>query len=306
MSATIDRIGKRAETVDTPASRARFYDPENFFSFSLPPVPRLRFLAERDQALAESGPSGEIALDASDALGTPYAATTPLLLARYLRIQAGERLNVSRRASAEVFYVMRGAGLSTGAGEEIVWSTGDAFCFPGGCEIGHRATADTVLFSVCNEPLLNFESLEPPRVRHARVSPVLWSRQEMATRLETIFARPASDQMSGRALQLASELMAPMRHPVPTINVAFNTLEPGGDQRPHRHNGVAITLAIQGEGVYSMIEDEQVNWSNGAAMVTPASELHSHHNRGTQRMESIVFQDEGLHFYTRTPGFSWD
>jgi len=90
------------------------------------------------------------------------------------------------------------------------------------------------------------------------------------------------------------------------MNVAINTLEPGSDQRPHRHNGVAITLAIQGQGVYSMIENERVDWVVGAAQITPAAELHSHHNRGTERMMSLIVQDEGLHFYTRTPGFSWE
>ena len=87
---------------------------------------------------------------------------------------------------------------------------------------------------------------------------------------------------------------------------AINTLEPGKDQRAHRHNGVAITLALEGEGVYSLIENERVDWVSGAAQVTPATELHSHHNRGTKRMRSLVIQDEGLHYYTRTPGFSWD
>ena len=42
------------------------------------------------------------------------------------------------------------------------------------------------------------------------------------------------------------------------------------------------------------------------AQVTPATDLHSHHNRGTKRMRSAVIQDEGLHYCTRTPGFSWD
>jgi gentisate 1,2-dioxygenase len=89
------------------------------------------------------------------------------------------------------------------------------------------------------------------------------------------------------------------------MNVAINTLQAGGDQRPHRHNGAAITLAVIGEGVHSMIEDERVDWAEGAAQVTPAAELHSHHNRGNKRMLSLVVQDEGLHFYARTPGFSW-
>ena len=55
-----------------------------------------------------------------------------------------------------------------------------------------------------------------------------------------------------------------------------------------------------------MIENERIDWVTGAAQITPATELHSHHNRGDRRMESLVVQDEGLHFYTRTTGFSWD
>jgi len=55
-----------------------------------------------------------------------------------------------------------------------------------------------------------------------------------------------------------------------------------------------------------MIEDEKVPWVSGAAQITPAAELHSHHNQGNRRMRSFVVQDEGLHFYLRTPGFSWD
>ena len=100
----------------------------------------------------------------------------------------------------------------------------------------------------------------------------------------------ASEELAGRAVQLSSARMEPAAYPVPTMNVAINTLEPGGDQRPHRHNGAAITLAIEGEGVYSRIEDEQVDWSTGAAQVTPATELHSHHNRGPRRMVSLVAQ----------------
>jgi gentisate 1,2-dioxygenase len=55
-----------------------------------------------------------------------------------------------------------------------------------------------------------------------------------------------------------------------------------------------------------MIEDQRVDWSDGAAQITPATLLHSHHNRGTKRMRSLVIQDEGLHLYTRTPGFSFE
>ncbi len=41
-------------------------------------------------------------------------------------------------------------------------------------------------------------------------------------------------------------------------------------------------------------------------LIPPATKLHFHHNHGTQRMRSFVIHDEGLHFYTRTVGFSFD
>ena len=68
-----------------------------------------------------------------------------------------------------------------------------------------------------------------------------------------------------------------------------------------------ITLDENGICNASTIDQkEKIDWKKGVAQITPASELHSHHNRGSKRMTSFVVQDEGLHFYLRTPGFSWD
>lgn len=290
---------------DDPVGRARLNDPANFFAFQLPRVPRRQFVAERDRAFDPAAETGEVLLDAADELGTAYPATTPLLLARYIVIRAGEQHAVHRAASAEVHYVLRGAGSSDGYGEHIDWQSGDVFSFPGGGAVAHSAEQDSVLFSVCNEPLLAFEALLPPMPGHARVRPVHWRHGAIEALLEEMYAKPKPADASGRAVQLSSVDMHPALHTVPSMNVAINTLEAGGDQRPHRHNGAAITLAIRGDGVYSQIEGERVDWADGAAQITPAAELHSHHNRGAERMESLVVQDEGLHFYTRTPGFSW-
>ena len=124
--------------------------------------------------------------------------------------------------------------------------------------------------------------------------------------LEEIYKRPKTNETAGVAIQFSTPGTLPSRNTIPMINTALNTLEAGGDQKPHRHNGAAITLDIQADNVYSSIEDEEFDWENGAVLITPASELHSHHNRGSKRMMSFVVQDEGLHFYLRTTGFSWD
>jgi gentisate 1,2-dioxygenase len=285
--------------------RAEYHDPANAFAFQWSRVPRRQFLEERDRALDTATGTAEILLDSSDALEIDYPATTPTLLCRYLRLKSGGTHVTDYAASGEIYYVMSGAGESRHGDDRIAWAAGDIFCFPGGGESTHTAGSDdALLFVTTNEPLLSFERLRPPK--KAVIETVHYPAAEIARRLEAVYARERSADEAGRAILFSSPALGGCTNMLPSINAAINTLEPGGDQRPHRHNGVAITLAIQCEGVYSMIEDQRVDWSMDAAMITPPAELHAHHNRGKARMVSLVIQDEALHYYTRTPGFSWD
>ena len=289
------------------AARARYHTSENPFTYKLPAVPIKQFLAERDRAFAAGGPSSEIALDAATDLGTGYPATTPTLLCRYLRIRAGDQLLANYEASGQIYYVMRGAGESHQGNDAVIWGPGDVFCFPGGQDVLHRAAAlDALLFVATNEPLLAFEGLRAPSAGKAKVQIVHWPAAEIDQQFESVWRRPKSDKATGSSVMFSTFALAPGYATIPSINVAINTLAAGADQRPHRHNGVAVTLAIQGDGIHSMIDGQRVEWSTGAAQITPATMLHSHHNRGQQRMRSLVIQDEGLHHYTRTPGFSFD
>jgi gentisate 1,2-dioxygenase len=309
MAMTVEAHAEEATVQSgTPyARRARYHTSENPFTFEWPPVQARQFLAERDRAFDPATATGEIALDASRDLGTRYPATTPTLLVRYLKIRAGERLRTSLSAGGEVYYVIAGAGESRNGNDSIAWGTGDVYSFAGGSETVHRAgREDCLLFVATDEPLLAFEGLRPPAPGSGVAETVHWPAHEIEQRLEGVWQRPRSEQATGRSVMFSTLALAPSYMTIPTINVAINTLEPGCDQRPHRHNGVAVTLAIQGEGIHSMIDGQRVDWSNGAAQITPATTLHSHHNRGTKRMRSLVIQDEGLHHYTRTPGFSFD
>ena len=300
-------IRTRAEPQTPYAGRARYHTSENPFTFGYPPVPARQFLAERDRAFDPATPSGAIALDAAGDLGTPYPATTPTLLCRYLKIRGNEQLRTAYAASGAIYYVMAGCGESRNAADVIAWGAGDVFCFPEGSETTHRADGtDCLLFVATDEPLLAFERLSPPAPQESAVDTVHWPAHEIERRFESVWQRPVTDNTTGHSVMFSTAALAPGYATIPSINVAINTLAPGADQRPHRHNGVAVTLAIQGEGIYSMIGGQRVDWSTGAAQITPATLLHSHHNRGVKRMRSLVIQDEGLHHYTRTPGFSFD
>lgn len=287
--------------------RARYHIADNGFDFRWPEVPIRQFLRERDAAFDTATGTAQIALDSSDALGTSYAATTPTILCRYLRIADGDALRTNYNASGEIFYVISGCGESVNGADTVRWVAGDAFCFPGGAQTVHRAgDVDSVLFCVTNEPLLAFERLRAPKPGEAVVQTTHWPAAVIDAHFQKVWQRPPTPETTGYSIQFTSAALAPSINTIPSVNCSINTLAAGSDQRAHRHNGVAVTLAIEGEGIHSMIGGKRVDWSTGAAQITPATLLHSHHARGNKRMRSFVIQDEGLHFYTRTPGFSFD
>ena len=84
---------------------------------------------------------------------------------------------------------------------------------------------------------------------------------------------------------------------------SINTLEPGGVQKMHVHNAASITLALDGEGVFSTIGRERFDWTPGAVLVIPPRVAHSHHNPGTGMMRSITFLDGPLWHAARNSGY---
>jgi gentisate 1,2-dioxygenase len=298
---------KKTQEGTVYTERARYYTPSNGFDFKVPDVPSHVFVAERDRAMDPTTGTGLIELDLSDRLETGFPATTPLLLARYARIQANEELSTTFKASGEIYYVIAGAGESTNGADVIAWKTGDVFCLPGGGKTTHKAAdQDGVLYVLTNEPQLAYEHAEPPAPGNSAVEAVHYPAEEIDRQLNSIHARvDDGDDVAGRAVLFSSAALERMRTTIPSLTLAMNSLETGGDQRPHRHNSVAITLGIQTEGVHSMIDGEKVEWQENAAMVTPPAAVHSHHSRGNQMMKSLVVQDGGLHYHCRTMGFSF-
>ena len=240
-------------------------------------------------------------------MSTPYPATIPSILARYIRLKKGDDITHNFIASGEIYYVLEGKGISSSGKDIIEWSCGDVFCLPSGNETKHQTLSEnSILFCVTNEPILSFEKLVPSNNETSFIKATHWTNNKIQSNLNKIYKRPKTKETAGVAIQFSTPETLPSRNTIPMINTALNTLESGGDQRPHRHNGAALTLAIQAENVYSQIENEKIDWETGVVLITPGTELHSHHNRGSKRMMSFVVQDEGLHFYLRTTGFSWD
>lgn len=284
---------------------ARYYPSGEGFNIKHPRIPAHTFLAERDMALSPSTPTGLIALDLSGRLGVATPVTTPLILARYARIRTGESLATRFTASGEIYYVITGAGESVLATDGLAWEAGDAFCLPGGGVTTHTAHADALLWVVTNEPQLAFEHAQAPAPDQAPILPVHYPGGEIRRHLDWIHVQPRDTVPTGKAVSLGNATLEKQRTCLPSFTLAMNSLAPGESQRAHRHNAVAVTLIVQGEDCYSMIEGTRVPWERDAVMVTPPGDLHSHHNEGSGRALFLIVQDGGLHYHTRTMGFSF-
>jgi gentisate 1,2-dioxygenase len=296
-----------ATTAETGyTGRARYYSSLDGFDVKNPRVPAHVFLPERHRAFDPAEPTGLIDLDLSGRLALEFPATTPLILARYARIRAGERLATRFAASGQIYYAIAGGGETAWGDEAIAWDEGDAFCLPGDAAAIHRAgSRDCVLWVVTNEPALAFERADPPAPSAAPIEAVHFPADEIRRQLDRILGMPSTPAMPGKAVNLGSRSLERQRTVMPSFTLALNSLPPGEAQRAHRHNAVAVTLVVQGARCYSMIDGARVDWHRHAAMITPPGELHSHHNEGDELALFLIVQDGGLYYHCRTMGFSY-
>jgi gentisate 1,2-dioxygenase len=202
--------------------------------------------------------------------------------------------------------VIQGSGSTRAGSESVAWRAGDAFITPGGSELQHTANArDAVLWLVTNEPHVAFECLNVPKADHAPTGVVHYPADEIARQVALIQEIGGADDIAGAALVFSSDLQEASRNALPSLTFAMNTLAPGTMQRPHRHNSVAVSLVIQGNRCYSMIDGERKDWIPWATTVTPPTSVHSHHNEGDALALFLIVQDGGLYYHARAMGFEF-
>jgi gentisate 1,2-dioxygenase len=298
---------QRAADPGTAAeARGRFFNTGNGFNVRLPPVPDRIFTAEPEAALDPATPTGLISCDISAELACTFPATTPLVLAHYARIRAGETLTTDFVASGVIAYVIAGRGRTACAGEDVVWTAGDLFILPGGEPAAHTAgDADAVLWIVTNEPQLAFERLRAPAAGQAPTRVVHYRGAEIFRQIELLYEIGRNEDIAGSALIFSAEQQEATCNILPTLTVAMNSLPGGAVQRPHRHNSVAVSLIIKGDRCFSMIDGKRKDWAPWATTVTPPVSVHSHHNGGNDQALFLIIQDGGIYYHTRAMGFEF-
>jgi gentisate 1,2-dioxygenase len=260
-------------------------------------------------SLHRDGETGIVALDCSAQLGTGFPATSPNLLASFLRIRAEETLPTQAAATSQLFYVLRGTGKSVASFGAIDWAEGDLFVVPMGVEIDHTANTDAALYWVSDEPLLTYLGVQPgvPRFK-----PTLFRRERLLAELEQVRSQPGAGGRNRLGILLGNAATPQTKTITHTLWSLLNVLPANAVQKPHRHNSVALDLCIDADpGVYTLMgpelnadgtvrDPQRADWQSGAVFTTPPGWWHSHHNESGREALVLPIQDAGLQTWMRT------
>jgi gentisate 1,2-dioxygenase len=267
-----------------------------------PEMPKITIEAF-DSALHETGNTRIIPLDLSHALKTNYPATTPNLMANFVRICEGDTIVTSAITSSELFYVIRGKGRSETEWGVTEWSTGDVFVIPATESVRHNATSNAAFYWINDAPVLRYLGVVPAR---ANFSPAFFSHDRIRLELGRVRKDPRASFHNRIGVLFANPACPLTKTITPTLWTLYDVLPAGTVQLPHRHNSVAIDFCVStGSETYTLIGNEidengrildpvKVAWATGSVFITPPGLWHSHHNDSGEDAYVLPIQDAGL------------
>lgn len=271
-----------------------------------PRVPIHRFPA----SLHVGQPTGVTPLDLAGDLGLASGpATSPALVASFVRVAAGEQLETRATATSELFVVLRGSGRSTIDDRVLTWAEGDLFVLPCGGAAVHAADTDAAFYWVTDEPLLRYLGVAPTE---ARFAPTFFPAARLQAELDVVARDPLAIARSRVSVLAATASQTQTLTATHVLWAMYGLLPVDAVQRPHRHQSVALDLIIEAApGCYSLvgaklddageiIDPVRVDWESGGAFVTPPGMWHAHINESGAPARLMPIQDAGLHTYLRS------
>lgn len=266
---------------------------------------------------APGGKPGVFHLDASAELNLEPPATSPNLLASFIRVAIGASQTVSAVATSSVYYCIRGSGSSTTSSppHALTWSEGDVFTLPGGSAEHASTAADSALLWLCDAPLLTYLGAAPKA--GSGLAPALYPAAIIAAELAAANAQKGAGARNRNGVLLGHADLPETRTATGTLWALYNMLPPGVVQPPHRHASVAIDFAVRaGPGVYTLmsptlaadgtlVDPVRADWIAGAVFTTPPGWWHSHHNESAEAAIVLPLQDAGLYTHMRTLGIEF-
>jgi gentisate 1,2-dioxygenase len=225
-----------------------------------------------------------------------------------VRVRAGESLTTDIQATWHLFYVLRGEGETEVDGESVQWKVDDVITLPHCERITHKARSDSAMYWVNDNPLLRYLGVRPMR---PIFRPVHYEAQWLRQQTENAAGEQDGKEHNRIGILLANPACPLTRTVTPTLWSLLEVVAPGAVLPPHRHNSVALDLAIKGcKGGFTLmgagIDDEgrirnpiRVDWDDASAFTTPGMLWHEHHNEGNDTAWVFPVQDAGLVTYDR-------
>jgi gentisate 1,2-dioxygenase len=272
-----------------------------------PQVPIKRF----DPEIYLDQPTGVFPLDLSVQLGIDSGpATSPALLASFVRVRAGEQIATSPNATSQLYYVLYGRGFAAINGQLVKWEKGDFLTLPAGYHSVFYADAESAMYWVHDEPLLRYLGAQAtqPRFRATK-----FCRADAVNKLEEIASRPGANEKSRVSVLLANTNQEQTLTITHVLWAMFGVLPSQHEQRPHRHQSVALDLILDApaSGCYTLlgtrldergeiVDPIRVDWQAGGSFTTPPGMWHAHYNETDQPAHLIPIQDAGLQTHLRS------
>ena len=289
-----------------PANPARTYEYTSAADISLGIQP----IKVYDASNHETGETRVIPFDLSKELGLPVevTATSPNLLASFVRICEKETIRTSANATSQVFYVIRGNGKTFSYKKTVEWNKGDLFVVSSeDSQLMHEANEDAAFYWVHDEPLLRYLGVIPT-VEH-KFELTHFTKEYMMKEIDILLQDEKSVHKNRLGILLGNKATESYTKTLThTLWGLYNMLPAGVQQRPHRHNSVALDLCVyasRDEKVYTLMGPEldmngwvkepiKCIWKSGSVFTTPPGWWHSHHNEGNEDAWVLPIQDAGI------------
>jgi gentisate 1,2-dioxygenase len=259
----------------------------------------------------------------SELFNVDYKATTPNLLASFIKIKNGDNVTLKSdlnensyndvNATSNLFYILQGNSQITIDDEEFTVFNSDILISPlfNTISIKNVGSDDLHIYYINDSPLVNYLGSKPcKKIFKSAVYPIEFLMENLNK-----LSNPNNNR-KGILLSNKDTEKIGTNTITPVLWALFNELPPNTIQRPHKHNSVALDLCINcidSENVYTLMGEEldengdivnptKINWKKGEMFITPPGLWHSHNNTGETFAYILPIQDAGLLLYQRILG----